>query len=165
MTFNVDANGILSINAREESTGKSKNIKIRNEKGRLNKAEIDKMVSDAERFKEEDAKCRMRVNSRNLLESYLFSVRAALKEYDGKLTEADRLRVEKATVESIAWLDAHREQDAEIYDEKCRQLQAFMAPIMEKIHIKKAAPVSMKGGSENPGGGGAAGGPRIEEIY
>jgi L1 cell adhesion molecule like protein len=155
----VDANGILSINAREESTGKTKNIKIRNEKGRLSKQEIEKMVGDAERFKEEDERCRMRINARNLLESYLFSVRAALREYGSKLPDAERLKVERLVGESIGWLEGNREQSGEVYDEKCKYLQTCIMPVMEKIH-KKSGDAAVSGGGKEKSAG-----PRIEEIY
>lgn len=136
MTFNVDANGILSVNAREESTGKSKNIKIKNEKGRLNKNEIDKMIADAEKYKEEDENCKRRISSRNLLESYLFSIRSANKEYGSKLSEKDRTVLEKLTNENISWLEANRDQDANVYEDKFKNLQHLIMPIMSKIHKK-----------------------------
>jgi heat shock 70kDa protein 1/2/6/8 len=136
VTFNVDANGILSVNAREESTGKSKNIKIKNEKGRLNKSEIDKMVSEAEKFKEDDEKCKQRVSSRNLLESYLFSVRAALKEYGSKLVEQEQTQLEKLINENIFWLENNRERDAALYEEKFKDLQRVIIPVMNKFNKK-----------------------------
>lgn len=148
VTFNLDANGILNVNAKEESTGKSKNIKIKNEKGRLGKNEIDRMISDAERFREEDDRCRQKVSSRNALESYLFSIRTAIKEHGSNFDEKDRVPTEKIVNEYINWLDHNREKDAEVYDEKYKYLQKLVVPIMEKIHKK----------SEDPNG------PQIEEV-
>lgn len=136
VTFNLDANGILDVVAKEESTGKSKNIKIKNEKGRLGKSEIERMISDADRFKEEDEKQKQRVSSRNTLESYLFSVRTALKESGQKLDDKDRAPIEKIVEEQISWLENNREKDAEIYDDKYKQLQKLVVPTMEKIHKK-----------------------------
>lgn len=166
MTFNVDANGILSVNAREESTGKSKNIKIKNEKGRLSKAEIDKMIADAEKYKEEDENCKRRVSSRNLLESYLFSIRSANKEYGGKLSDKDRSCLERLANENINWLENNREQDAAVYEEKFKVLQHLIMPIMSKIHKK-----SQTNGGGSAGSLGASSsssheqdGPRIEEL-
>jgi len=130
----------LSVNAREESTGKSKNIKIKNEKGRLHKSEIDKMIADAERYREEDEKCRIRVSSRNSLESYLFSVRSAIKEFavdiTKKISESDLNQIEKLVNEDINWLnmEQNRDQDASIYEEKLKCLQQLIMPIMSKIH-------------------------------
>lgn len=156
----MDANGILSVNAREESTGKSKNIKIKNEKGRLNKCEIDKMIADSERYKEEDENCKRRVSSRNLLESYLFSIRSACKEYAAKLGDRDRSCLERLANENISWLEMNREQDAGVYEEKFKVLQQLITPILSKIHKKaslSSSPIS--GGERNEQDG-----PRIEEL-
>lgn len=68
----MDANGILSVSAQDSSTGRSERITITNDKGRLSKRDIDKMLSDAEKFKAEDEAVRKRVESRNQLESYLY---------------------------------------------------------------------------------------------
>lgn len=94
------------------------------------------MIADAERFKEEDERCRQRVSSRNTLESYLFSVRTALRESGQKLDDKDRAPVETIVEEEISWLENNREKDAEIYDEKYKKLQKLVVPTMEKIHKK-----------------------------
>ena len=150
MTFNVDANGILSVSAREESTGKTKNIKIRNEKGRLNKSEIERMIAESEKYREEDEKCRIRVSARNSLESYLFSIRAAIKEYSLNFSKQDHIILERLVNENITWLEGNREQDANIYEEKFKDLQTLIVPIMEKLHKKN---------SNDPSG------PQIEEVW
>ena len=143
----MDSNGILNVNAKEESTGKSKNIKIKNEKGRLGKGEIDRMIADAEKFREEDEKHKRRVGSRNALESYLFSIRTALREHVGdNLTEKEIEPIDDLVSEQIYWLEAHQEKDAEVYDEKLKTMQKLVVPIMAKIHKKDAN------------------GPKIEEI-
>ena len=138
MTFNLDSNGILSVNAKEESTGKSKNIKIRNEKGRLHKSEIDRMIADAEKYREEDEVAKQRVSSRNALESYLFSIRTAIKEHGKSFDDQDRIPVEKLVNEHIAWLEINREKDAEVYEDKYKYMQRVIMPVMEKIHKKGA---------------------------
>lgn len=134
VTFNVDAHGILSVNAKEVSTGKSKNIKIKNEKGRLNKAEIEKMISDAEAYKEEDEKCKARIVSRNMLESYLFSCRSALREYGSMISEHDHSQLETLVNENINWLEGNREKDSKVYEDKYQDLQRIISPIMTKLH-------------------------------
>ena len=151
VTFNVDSNGILSVTAREESTGKSKNIKIKNEKGRLNKAEIDKMITEAEKYREDDEKQKLKVTSRNLLESYLFSVRGALKEYGSKLQEQDLVQLEKLVNDNINWLENNREQDAFDYEDKFKDLQRVILPVMNKLHKKNSNGVEQDG-------------PKIEEV-
>ena len=145
----MDSNGILSVNAREESTGKSKNIKIKNEKGRLNKNEIDKMVSEAEKYKEEDEKFKVRISSRNTLESYLFTVRAAIKEYADSVDEKDKIKIEKLVNESIEWLETHRDESAALFEEKYNDLKQAIIPVMGKLSKK-----SLEDGD----------GPKIEEV-
>jgi heat shock 70kDa protein 1/2/6/8 len=122
------------VNAREESTGKSKNIKIKNEKGRLNKSEIEKMIADAEKYREEDEKSKIRVGSRNSLESYLFSIRSAIKEYAAKFNDKDRTAIEKIITQNIEWLEANRECEASTYEGKFNDMQNLIMPIMNKLH-------------------------------
>lgn len=90
VTFDLDANGILNVSAKDESTGHSRHITIRNDKGRLSKAEIERMLKDAETYREEDDRQREKVTAKNKLESYAFSVRQALEDGGGKLSDADR---------------------------------------------------------------------------
>lgn len=132
----MDSNGILNVNAKEESTGKSKNIKIKNEKGRLGKSEIDRMIADAERFREEDDKHKKRVSSRNALESYLFSIRTALREHVDSLSEKEIEPVEGSVNDEIHWLENNQEREADIYDEKLKRMQKLVVPVMAKIHKK-----------------------------
>lgn len=95
VTFDLDANGILNVSAKEISTGKSERITIKNDKGRLSKEDIDKMLKEAEMYRQEDEKQKERVNSRNQLECYAFSVKQAVEEAGTKLSETDK----KATLD------------------------------------------------------------------
>lgn len=89
VTFDLDANGILNVSAKENSTGKSKNIVIKNDKGRLSQADIDKMISDADKYKDEDNRQRDRVAARNKLETYIFGVKQAVDEAGGKIGDSE----------------------------------------------------------------------------
>lgn len=80
VTFDLDANGILNVSARDTSTGRSEKITIQNDKGRLSKEEIDRMLSDAEKYKAEDERQREKIASRNQLESYTFGVKQAVND-------------------------------------------------------------------------------------
>lgn len=75
VTFDLDANGILNVSAKDTSTGKSERITITNDKGRLSKADIDRMLSEAEKYKAEDEKQKEKITARNQLEGYIFSVK------------------------------------------------------------------------------------------
>jgi len=90
VTFDLDANGILNVSAKEISTGKSERITIKNDKGRLSKEDIDKMLKEAEMYRQEDEKQKERVTARNQLESYAFGVKQAVEEAGNKLSETDK---------------------------------------------------------------------------
>jgi len=97
VSFDMDANGILTVSATEKSSGKSTNIQITNDKGRLSQEEIDRMVEEAERYKAEDEEVRLKIDARNNLDGYLFQIRSGLKEktipdeLQEKMTEAEKL--------------------------------------------------------------------------
>ncbi|CAH0407918.1 unnamed protein product [Chilo suppressalis] len=105
VTFDLDANGILNVSAKENSTGREKNIVIKNDRGRLSQAEIDRMLSEAERYKEEDERQRQRVSARNQLESYAFNVRQALDEAGDKLSEQDKETARRERAHALQLLE------------------------------------------------------------
>ncbi|CAH2099308.1 unnamed protein product [Euphydryas editha] len=162
VTFDLDANGILNVSAKENSTGRSKNIVIKNDKGRLSQAEIDRMLSEAERYKEEDEKQRQRVSARNQLESYIFNVRQALDDAGSKLSEEDKNSARNVCDEALRWLDSNSLADKEEYEHKLNDLQRTCSPIMSKLHGAGAG--GMPGGM--PGGtpGAYGNGPTVEEV-
>nr|XP_018914257.1 PREDICTED: major heat shock 70 kDa protein Ab-like [Bemisia tabaci] len=153
VTFDLDANGILNVAAKENSTGKSKNIVIKNDKGRLSKEEIDRMVNEAERYKEEDDKQRARVNARNQLEAYIFNVKQAVEEAGSKLSEVDKNSVKEQCDNTLRWLDNNSLAEKDEYDHKLQEVQKVCMPIMSKLH-------GAGGGAGAPG----AGGPTVEEV-
>merc|ERR1719171_23546 len=107
VAFDLDSNGILNVSASDKTTGKSNKITITNEKGRLSKADIEKMVKEAEQFKEQDDAQRKIVEARNELERYVYSVRGTLdrEELKDKFTEEERTKVTEAVEASIKWLE------------------------------------------------------------
>ncbi|KAI3389265.1 hypothetical protein SNEBB_011151 [Seison nebaliae] len=134
VTFDVDANGILNVTAKDESTGRSKNITIRNEKGRLSKTEIERMVADAERYADDDEQQKKRIASKNSLESYLFSVRSALAEYGEKFSSSDKSKCEKISNEGLRWLEKNQTADTDEFEYKLKEAQKVINPIMTQLH-------------------------------
>ena len=130
--FDVDANGILNVTAKDKSTGRSNNITIKSE--RLSQAEILKMVDDAEQFKEQDEEQRSRVTARNALESYAFSVQAATSGAEGKLCSEDQKAVEEEAKAVLDWVEKNQLAEKEEYEEKLKELQKVCAPVMTKLH-------------------------------
>ncbi|KAL1115723.1 hypothetical protein AAG570_006013 [Ranatra chinensis] len=134
VTFDLDANGILNVSAKDISTGKSERITISNDKGRLSKDEIDKMLADAEKYRDEDEKQRQKVASRNQLESYCYSVKKAAEEAGDKLSDADKKTVEERCSAVITWLDSNTLAEKEELEDKLKDLQKEMTPLMTKLH-------------------------------
>jgi heat shock protein 1/8 len=106
VTFDIDANGILNVKAVEKSKGISNNIQIINEKGRLSKEDIEKLVQQAEQFKEEDDKMRKKVEAKNTLESLLYQGKTSVNDEKAKdkVTEEDKKAVTDLADEIIAWM-------------------------------------------------------------
>ena len=150
VTFDLDANGILNVTAKDQSTGKSNKITITNDKGRLSKAEIQRMVNEAEQFKAQDEEQKACIGARNALENYAFSVLSAMKECKGKLSSSDRECVEKEAKAVLQWLDGNSLADKEEYQHKMEELQKICSPVMAKLH--------------GAGGANANGGPTVEEM-
>ncbi|XP_050675593.1 major heat shock 70 kDa protein Ba-like [Leptidea sinapis] len=154
VTFDLDANGILNVSAKENSTGRSKNIVIKNDKGRLSQAEIDRMLAEAERYKEEDDRQRERVAARNKLESYVFNVRQAIDDAEAILSEQDKDIARRECDEALKWLENNSLAEKEEYEHRLKELQRTCMPIMTKIHGQ--------GGPQPQNGGGQ--GPTVEEV-
>ena len=106
VTFDLDTNGILHVTAEDKKGGSNKNdIKITNDKGRLSQEEIDKMVTEAEKFKEEDDKMKAQVDAKNDLESYTYQLKSAAEDDKNALEEDDRTQLKEKVDEVMKWLD------------------------------------------------------------
>ncbi|KAF6201496.1 hypothetical protein GE061_003887 [Apolygus lucorum] len=162
VTFDLDANGILNVSAKDSSSGKSKNIVIKNDKGRLSKEEIDRMVNEADRYKAEDEMQRERIASRNQLESYIFSVKQALDEAGDKLTPSDKETARSKCDDALRWLDSNSLATKEEYDHKLQELQNECVHFMKKIHQQGAPQGAQNCGQQNYNG--QSGGPTVEEV-
>lgn len=136
VSFDVDANGILNVSAKDQSTGKSNNITITNDKGRLSKEDIDRMVADAKKYKEEDERQRETIDARNSLENYAFSVKHAVEDSnaESKLCSAEIDMAKRKAIEVIDWLDRNSLAEKEEYQEKEQDIQRVCSPIMSKLH-------------------------------
>ncbi|VBB79326.1 YALIH222S01e36444g1_1 [Yarrowia lipolytica] len=169
VTFDVDANGILNVSAVEKGTGKTQQITITNDKGRLSKEEIERMVNDAEKYKDEDEKEAARIAAKNGLESYTYSLKNTLSEekFKEKVDEAEREKLKKAIDETIEFLDATQSGTTEEYSDKQKELEGIANPILMKFYgAEGGAPGGMPGGGM-PGSGAAPGGgegPTVEEV-
>jgi len=169
VTFDIDANGILNVSAVDKSTGKLNKITITNDKGRLSKEEIERMVQDAEKYKSDDEAQRARIAAKNGLESYCFNMKSTLDEQGmkDKISAEDRKAIDDACSEAIKWLDSNQTAEKEEYEHKQKEVEGVCTPIITKMYGAAGAgaggmPGGMPGGAPPPAPG--AGGPTIEEV-
>ncbi|CAI0473938.1 unnamed protein product [Linum tenue] len=165
--FDIDANGILNVSAEDKTAGVKNKITITNDKGRLSKDEIERMVQEAEKYKAEDEEVKKKVDAKNALENYAYNMRNTVKDekFAGKLDPADKQKIEKAIDDAIQWLEGNQLAEVEELEDKLKELEGLCNPIISKMYGAGAGAggdVPMGGGS---GGSGAAGaGPKIEEV-
>merc|ERR1719263_1417888 len=130
VTFDIDANGILNVTAVEKSTGKEQKITITNDKGRLSKEEVERMVAEAEKYKAEDEANAKRIQAKNELENYCYSMKNSMNDekLQGKIEEGDKTTVNDKITEILAWLESHQESETEEYEEKKKRNRSRLFP-------------------------------------
>ena len=136
VTFDIDANGILNVNACDKATGKAEKITITNDKGRLTKEDIEKMVNDAEKFKAEDEAMKNKVDAKNSLENYCFQIKNTLNEEKLKeiFTDDEKKTIEDLSNEGQQWLAANPEADADAFEGKRKEIEQKFNPIMQRVY-------------------------------
>ena len=163
VTFDIDANSILNVTAVEKSTGKNNKIVITNDKGRLSKDDIDRLVKEAEKFKEEDNKVKDRIEAKNSLESYGYQIKNTLKDekLKDKFSEDEKKQIEAKVDEVLKWANDNPAASKEEYDAKTKEIEAVFNPIMQKIYQQAGgAPGGMPNfGGAHPGAGAPGAGP------
>jgi L1 cell adhesion molecule like protein len=171
--FDIDANGILNVSAEDKASGVKNKITITNDKGRLGKDDIERMVQEAERYKAEDEKVKKKVEAKNALENYAYNMRNTVRDdkVGGKLDPADKQKIEKEIEETIDWLDRNQLAEVDEFEDKLKELEGLCNPIISKMYQGAGGDVPMGGGAQMPGGGyskassgGSGAGPKIEEV-
>merc|ERR1712095_79892 len=160
VTFDVDANGILNVSAVDKSSGKSEEITITNDKGRLSSEDIEKMVADAEKFKAEDDVQKERISAKNGLESYCFNMKSTVEDdkFKDKISESDLKTISEKCQETISWLDQNQTAEIDEYKHKQKEIEGICNPIVSKLHQQGEAPQNgVPSGQTNSG-------PNVEEV-
>merc|ERR1712012_1004826 len=152
VTFDIDVNGILNVNASDKSSGKSEKITITNDKGRLSKDEIERMVQDAEKFKADDDMQKDRISAKNALESYCFNMKSAVEDekMKDKIPDSDRKTIVEKCDEAIKWLDGNQTAEKDEFEYKQKEIEGICNPIISKLY-------QQSGGAHPSSGGGNAG--------
>jgi L1 cell adhesion molecule like protein len=170
--FDIDANGILNVSAEDKTTGQKNKITITNDKGRLSKDEIEKMVQEAEKYKSEDEDHRKKIESKNALENYAYNMRNTIKDEKiaGNLDPADKKKIEDAIDAAIQWLDQNQLAESDEFDDKLKELENTCNPIIARMYQGGAGAAggpspygNFDEDTPSSGGGGGAG-PKIEEV-
>eukprot|EP01125_Pyxidicula_operculata_P003809 TRINITY_DN151_c0_g1_i1.p1 TRINITY_DN151_c0_g1~~TRINITY_DN151_c0_g1_i1.p1 ORF type:complete len:647 (-),score=200.75 TRINITY_DN151_c0_g1_i1:69-2009(-) len=168
VTFDIDANGILQVNALDKTTGKSNKITITNDKGRLSQEQIQKMVDEAEKYKNDDEQARKRIEAKNQLENYAYQLRNSIRDEKlaEKLSTDDKSKLESVIDETLNWVDSNSSASVADIEAKQKHLESVAMPIMSKL----AGEAGMGGGMPDFGAGGAppssAGGkgPTVDDV-
>jgi L1 cell adhesion molecule like protein len=179
VTFDIDANGILNVSAVDKSTGKQNKITITNDKGRLSKEEIERMVKEAEQYKADDEAQKERIGAKNALESYAFNMKSTVEDekLKDKISDSDRKTILDKCNEVISWLDRNQLGEKDEYEHKQKELEKICTPIITKLYQSAGGAPGAGGmpggfpggafpgaGGAGAGGAGGAGGPTIEEV-
>ena len=165
VSFDIDANGILNVSAVEKSTNKTNKITITNDKSRLSKEDIERLVQEAEKNAADDKARMEKVDARNQLETYLYNTRNTVREDKVKeqLGEDTVKEVEDWVQEGISWLDSNQEEDKAAYDEKFKMYEDKIKPVMMKLYQNSGVSgdgVQMGPGVNTSGPDGQSSGPK-----
>lgn len=170
VTFDLDANGIMNVSAADKGTGKSSKITITNEKGRLSKDDIERMVNEAEKNKAEDEKTRMRIEAKNSFENFCFQMRNTLNDEKlrDKFTEDDKKNIDEMSKEGLQWIESNQMAEPSDIEAEQKKLESRFHPIMTRIYqaaggAEGGAPGAEgmhRGGAQYAGGAGAGTGPQ-----
>lgn len=146
VSFDVDANGIMNIEAKDKGSGNTQNIRIENDKGRLSADDIDRMINEAEKYKAEDEEHKETIEAKNQLESLVYQTKTSLDnpEVASKLEEGDAESVKSVVKEVEGWLLAERTKDE--YKDKLTEVNGKIGPVMMKVYSQGSMPTSMPQG-------------------
>ncbi|KAJ6834776.1 putative heat shock cognate 70 kDa protein 2 [Iris pallida] len=164
--FDIDANGILNVSVEDKIAGQKNKITITNDKGRLSKDEIEKMVHEAEKYKSEDEEHKKTVESKNALENYSYNMRNTIKDEKiaSKLPAADKKKIEDAIDEVIQWLDNNQLAEADEFDDKRKEVESLCNPIIAKMYQGAGADIDGGMDEDDPSARSSGAGPKIKEV-
>lgn len=169
VVFDIDANGILNVSAEDKTTGIKNKITITNDKGRLTKDEIERMVQEAEKYKADDEALKKKVDAKNNVENYAYNMRNTIREEKvaAQISSEEKEKMEKALTDTIEWIEANQLAEVEEFEHKLKELEGICNPIITKMY-QGAGGAPPPGAGPAPGAGassaGGAGGPKIEEV-
>lgn len=166
VTFDIDANGILNVSAEDKTAGVKNKITITNDKGRLSKDEIERLVQEAERYKAEDEEVKKKVEARNALENYAYNMRNTVNDekFAAKLAAEEKQSIEKAVNDGLEWLEKNQLAEVDELEDKLKELEGVCNPIIAKMYQGAGGGDVPMGEGMGSGSGSGGAGPKIEEV-
>ena len=137
VTFEIDSNGMLTVSAKDKVANKENSITITNDQNRLTPEDIQKMVDDAEKFAEEDKLLKDRIEAKNSLESYAYSLKRQIEDKEqlgGKIDEDDKEKIQTIVDEKLEWLKEHEEATGEEFNAVKKEIEEVANPIVAKLY-------------------------------
>ncbi|CAG2106694.1 unnamed protein product [Medioppia subpectinata] len=137
VTFEIDVNGILKVSAEDKGTGNKEKITITNDHNRLTPDDIERMIKDAEKFADDDKKVKEKVEAKNELESYAYSLKNQIGDKEklgGKITDEEKTTIETAVDEAIKWMESNADSEVSEFKAKKKELEDQVQPIIAKLY-------------------------------
>lgn len=134
ISYDIDANGILNVTAVDKANNHTNNITITNDKGRLSKEQIEEMVKNAEKFKDDDEKIKQRIESKSQLEGIIYSSKSIYADDNKSLSDEEKESVKSKVEEIKKWIDENQEATKEEYETKFKEFSDFIHPITQKMY-------------------------------
>lgn len=154
---------LTQVTAQDKASGKTQKITITSDKGRLSEEEIERMIREAEENAETDRILRENVEAKNQLEAYLYSVRSSCNDaLKDKISDDEKSTVDKSVADGLSWLEDHGAETKAVYDDKKKEVEAVVSPIITKAY--QANPSSSGAGGDDEGNSGDGNGPTVEEV-
>merc|ERR1712178_420468 len=160
VTFEIDENSIMSVSAADKGTGKKEVITITNDKGRLSKEEIEKMIKDSEKYAEEDKAIKEKIDAKNQFENYIYQMKNSIEDKDKlaeKIEEEDKTKIKDALTDASDWLNANTDAEKDDFEDKLKELQSICDPIISKLY-------QGMGGQGGAGGGDDGGEEEFDDL-
>jgi len=151
VTFEIDANGILQVSAEDKGTGNKEKITITNDQNRLTPEDIEKMIKDSEAYADEDNKLKAKVESRNELESYAYSLKNQINDKEklgAKIEAGDKEKIEEIIDEKLKWLETNQDAESDEFKAQKKEIEDLVQPIIAKLYQGAGGPPPPEGGSE-----------------
>jgi len=161
VTFDVDANGIMNVSAVEKATGKGGKITITNDKGRLSRDEIERLIKDAETHRQDDDLQKKKVEAKNALENYCYSIRSTVRDekLQDKLSQTEKDDLMKLCEEGLKWVENNPQAHAEEFEQKQKEIEAVFSPIISKIYQQGDQPQGT-----DPSSSAGFGNPKVDDV-